>query len=117
MFNPDGGEFERSGNGLRIAGVYLRREAGLGRRRSGDGRRDVSGGDRVWLEVAGPGADGAWDVRVEMGRAGFPDGPPFVAEGWLGSGDGLRWGCLRGRPGDVKPGSRRSPCRWATPTP
>ena len=100
MFNPDGGEFERSGNGLRIAGVYLRREG-----RAGSAPfpvtvgGDLSGGDRVWLEVAGPGADGAWDVRVEMGCAGFPDGPPFVAEGWLGSGGRVALGLPPGPSG------------------
>ena len=86
MFNPDGSEFERSGNGLRIAGVHLRRQG----RASGSAPFSVrvggdrAGGDRVQLEVAGPGADGAWDVRVDMGRARFPHGPPFVAPGWLG---------------------------------
>lgn len=86
MFNPDGSEFERSGNGLRIAGVHLRRQG----RASGSAPfpvrvgGDRAGGDRVRLEVVGPGADGAWDVRVDMGRARFPHGPPFVAPGWLG---------------------------------
>ena len=74
MFNPDGGEFERSGNGLRIAGVHLRR---LGR--AGDGWFPVTvGGDRVRLRVGGTGEAGAWDASVEMGKVGFPDGPPFV---------------------------------------
>lgn len=87
MFNPDGGEFERSGNGLRIAGVYLRREG-----RAGSGPFPVvvggeaSGGDRVTLEVDGPGKDGTWDAKVEMGRADFPKGPPFVAPGRVGKG-------------------------------
>ena len=82
MFNPDGGEFERSGNGLRIAGVYLRR---LGR--VGDGPFSVVvGGDRVGLEVSGPDVDGVWDAWAEMGRVGFPVGPPFVAAGCVGEG-------------------------------
>ena len=87
MFNPDGSEFERSGNGLRIAGVYLRRQGRAGSApfpvRVGGG---ASGGDQVTLEVIGPGADGRWDARVEMGRAGFPSGPPFVAPGRVGKG-------------------------------
>ena len=77
MFNPDGGEFERSGNGLRIAGVYLRR---LGR--VGDEPFSVVvGGGRVWLWVAGPDGRGVWDARADMGKVAFPDGPPFVAAG------------------------------------
>ncbi len=75
MFNPDGGEFERSGNGLRIAGVWLRR-----RGRVGDGWFAVTvGGDRVRMRVAGPDEAGVWDASVEMGRVAFPQGPPFVA--------------------------------------
>jgi len=82
MFNPDGREFERSGNGLRIAGVYLRR---LGR--VGDGPFSVVvGGDRVWMQVSGPDAGGVWDARADMGRVSFPDGPPFVAAGGVGEG-------------------------------
>ena len=75
MFNPDGGEFERSGNGLRIAGVYLRH---LGR--AGDGPFLVTvGGDRIRLEVAGPDVAGVYDARADMGKVTFPAGPPFVA--------------------------------------
>ena len=74
MFNPDGSEFERSGNGLRIAGVYLRRR-GAGR----EGWFPVAtGGDIVRLRVSGPGTGGVWDASVEMGKVGFPSGPPFV---------------------------------------
>lgn len=74
MFNPDGGEFERSGNGLRIAGVFLRRRGA-----APDGWFPVTvGGDRVLLRVSGPREDGAWDASVEMGKVGFPVGPPFV---------------------------------------
>ena len=77
MFNPDGGEFERSGNGLRIAGVFLRR-----RGRAGEGWLPVAvGGDLVRVRVSGPGTDGIWDASVEMGRVRFPAGPPFVAPG------------------------------------
>ena len=74
MFNPDGGEFERSGNGLRIAGVHLRR-----RGKGAQGWFPVTvGGDRVRLRVSGPDAEGAWDASVEMGKVTFPAGPPFV---------------------------------------
>ena len=63
MFNPDGGEFERSGNGLRILAMCLaRRRPGL---------RDLRvhvGGDEVTMTVHG--LEGSvYDVSVEMGRA------------------------------------------------
>ena len=82
MFNPDGSEFERSGNGLRIAGVYLRR---LGRA-GGEPFSVLVGGDRVWLQVKGPDVRGVWNASADMGRVGFPDRPPFVAAGWVGEG-------------------------------
>lgn len=77
MFNPDGGEFERSGNGVRIAGLYLRR-TGLVRR---DTFSVILNGERVELEVAGPDGLGVYDVTAAMGQVTFPTGPPFVAEG------------------------------------
>ena len=80
MFNPDGGEFERSGNGLRIAGVYLRLRGS-----APEGWFPVTvGGDRVRLRVSGADRDGAWDAVADMGRVGFPAGPPFVARGRAG---------------------------------
>lgn len=82
MFNPDGGEFERSGNGLRIAGVYLTRVE-----RQGTGPFPVEvAGDEVWLDVSGPDAEGLWDVSADMGRVEFPVGPPFLAPGRWESG-------------------------------
>ncbi len=76
MFNPDGGEFERSGNGLRIAGVFLAARKGE--------RRDrfpvVVGGDSVWIEVRGANDRGVFDVRVDMGRVGFPGDADREAE-------------------------------------
>ena len=66
MFNPDGSEFERSGNGLRILAVYLAREGLVG-----DEPFDVSvGRDTVQLHVLGPPKRGLYDISVEMGRAG-----------------------------------------------
>jgi len=82
MFNPDGREFERSGNGLRIAGVYLTR---VGRRGAERFPVEVAG-DEVWLEVSGPDGAGVWDVSADMGRVEFPDGPPFLASGRLNDG-------------------------------
>lgn len=98
MFNPDGGEFERSGNGLRIAGVYLRLRAErrgerptayrTPKQREGQapGQAPASahalavsvGGDVVLLDVAGPDASGAvFDVRAEMGGVRFARGEPL----------------------------------------
>lgn len=80
MFNPDGGEFERSGNGLRIAAVHLRR-----RGRAGDDWFSVTvGGDRVRMRVSGPDRAGIFDARVEMGKVDFPRGAPFIEAGRVG---------------------------------
>ena len=72
MFNPDGSEFERSGNGLRILAAYLAREGLVGGEPF-----DVSvGGDTVRLHVLGPPQRGLYDVSAEMGRSGH--GPEAV---------------------------------------
>ena len=71
MFNPDGGEFERSGNGLRVLASYL-----------ATGIRDVEiidarvGGDEVRMRVHGI-HDGVFDVAVDMGQA--RSGPVAIA--------------------------------------
>ena len=64
MFNPDGSEFERSGNGLRILASYLAAEGLV------DGEPfDVQvGGDTVRLKVLGREGRGVYDVSVDMGR-------------------------------------------------
>lgn len=65
MFNPDGSEFERSGNGLRILAAYMAREGLVD-----DRPFDVSvGGDTVQLHVSGPPEKGLYDVSAAMGRA------------------------------------------------
>jgi len=71
MFNPDGSEFERSGNGLRVLAAYLTRMA------PGRDRYTVEvGGARVDLRVHG--REGPLlDVSVDMGRA--ETGPDAVA--------------------------------------
>ncbi len=72
MFNPDGSEFERSGNGLRILAAYLAREGLVSNQPF-----DVSvGGDTVRLHVKGPPDRGVYDVSAEMGRASH--GPEAV---------------------------------------
>ena len=64
MFNPDGGEFERSGNGLRIVASYLRRAG-----RVTDAPFEVVvGGDTLGVTVHGVSGP-AYDVSVAMGRA------------------------------------------------
>lgn len=64
MFNPDGSEFERSGNGLRILASHLYRKARVARQPF-----EVEvGGDVVRMVVHGTtGAD--YDIAVEMGTA------------------------------------------------
>lgn len=71
MFNPDGGEFERSGNGLRVLGSFLARRDAKVRRIDA-----TVGGGRVMMEVHG--VDGpVHDLSVEMGRAEV--GPEAIA--------------------------------------
>lgn len=70
MFNPDGGEFERSGNGLRILAAYLAGEGLVG-----DEPFDVSvGGDGIPLHVRGRHPGGLYDISVEMGHAAVGGG-------------------------------------------
>jgi len=71
MFNPDGSEFERSGNGLRVLGAYLTRVA-PGR----DHYRVEVGGREVELRIHGR-SGAVLDISVEMGRA--ETGPAAVA--------------------------------------
>lgn len=68
MFNPDGSEFERSGNGLRILGAYLFGEGLVG---EGVPFRVHVGGDEVGMEILGREPGGRLQVRVEMGKARF----------------------------------------------
>ena len=65
MFNPDGSEFERSGNGLRILATYLAREGLV----SYDPFGVSVGGDTLQLQVLGPPERGLYDISVEMGLA------------------------------------------------
>ena len=65
-FNPDGSEFERSGNGLRVLASHLHR-AGLVGRRPFAVR--LGGLAPVGMTVHEAGGAGRYDVSVEMGRA------------------------------------------------
>ncbi len=71
MFNPDGSEFERSGNGLRIVGVYL------DRRLDARGARlpVIVGGDQLWVRVLGSDGQGTHDVELDMGLVAVPASP------------------------------------------
>ena len=65
MFNPDGSEFERSGNGLRVLAAYLHDRA-----RVREAPFEVEcGGDRIRMQVHSRTPEGSYDVEVEMGRA------------------------------------------------
>jgi diaminopimelate epimerase len=65
MFNPDGSEFERSGNGLRVLASHLFREGLV----EIGAFRVRSGGAEIPMRIH-PGAPrGIHDVSVEMGRA------------------------------------------------
>ncbi len=68
MFNPDGSEFERSGNGLRILGTHLFRRGWV---EMGKSFPVEVGGDRVEMTVLGRTADDQLDVAVDMGRTRF----------------------------------------------
>jgi len=68
MFNPDGSEFERSGNGLRILGSYLYARGWV---RKGDPFPVEVGGDRVEMEILGKEDGGLINVAVEMGKVSY----------------------------------------------
>lgn len=64
MFNPDGSEFERSGNGLRVLGSYVARSGYV----DNQPFTVEVGGDRVVMTVHATRA-GTHDISVEMGKA------------------------------------------------
>lgn len=92
IYNPDGGEAEKSGNGLRIFAAYLH-ERGL----VGEEPFPVAlPGESVTMQVLREAGAGAVSVRVEMGYASFQAeaigllaGTGEVAETELDLGDGL----------------------------
>ena len=78
MFNPDGSEFERSGNGLRVFAAHAASRGWVG-----DGAFVVEvGGDRVRMRVEECLAGGGYDVSVEMGRASLDPADVGLAPAW-----------------------------------
>ena len=65
MFNPDGTEFERSGNGLRIFGAYAASRGWVG----ADPFAIEVGGDEVSMRIEDRAPGGVYDVSVDMGTA------------------------------------------------
>jgi hypothetical protein len=57
MFNPDGSEFERSGNGLRVLASYLHHVG----RVAAEPFEVECGGDRIRMQVHGADANGLYD--------------------------------------------------------
>ena len=70
MFNPDGSEFERSGNGLRVLASYLAREGLVG----SSPFHVRSGGEEIPMEVHGVTDGGVHDVSVGLGPARAGEG-------------------------------------------
>ncbi|HEU0016143.1 MAG TPA: diaminopimelate epimerase [Longimicrobium sp.] len=68
IFNPDGSEAEKSGNGLRIFAAYLLER---GEVRHGRSFTVETPGGIVRMEVTGVSADGVVMVEAEMGTASF----------------------------------------------
>lgn len=85
IFNPDGSEAERSGNGLRILAAALLHRGRVG----GDPFRVSVGGDVVPIRVTpgGPGTGDPVDARVGMGRPEHGPGAVALDPGAL-DGDG-----------------------------
>ncbi len=67
IFNPDGSEAEKSGNGLRIFGAWLHHTG----RVTNAPFRVALPAETVTLEVLDVGGDGERTIRVAMGRASF----------------------------------------------
>ena len=80
MFNPDGSEFERSGNGLRVFAAYVASRGWIGH----EGFTVEVGGDRVRMRVEERLNGGVYDVSVEMGRASLDPADAGLASGWEG---------------------------------
>lgn len=68
IFNPDGSEAEKSGNGLRIFAAYLLENGAV---RVGTPFTVETPGGVVTIVIRGAGEEGVLDVEVEMGTASF----------------------------------------------
>src|SRR3954464_3873546 len=68
IFNPDGSEAEKSGNGIRIFAAYL---LDRGRVRVGEAFRIETPGGTVGVVILDESDEGVLDVEVEMGTASF----------------------------------------------
>jgi diaminopimelate epimerase len=68
IFNPDGGEAEKSGNGLRILAAYLLEENAV---RVGEPFTVQTLGGFVRMVIVEAAGDGVLVVEVEMGKASF----------------------------------------------
>ncbi len=77
IFNADGSEAERSGNGVRIAALFLYGSGDA----DGEWTTLSAGGGIVRARIREAAGEGAWDALAEMGRVSFPTAPPFVAPG------------------------------------
>ena len=83
IFNPDGSEAEKSGNGLRIFAAYLLERGDV---RVGAPFSVETPGGTVRMRVLARSPDGVMDVEVEMGTASFSSddvglpGPPREVE-------------------------------------
>ncbi len=80
MFNSDGSEFERSGNGLRVFAAHAALRNWVGR----DGFTVEVGGERVRMRVEGLLGEGVHDISVEMGRASLDPADAGLAPEWEG---------------------------------
>jgi diaminopimelate epimerase len=86
MFNPDGSEFERSGNGLRILASYLHRRGLVGH----DPFEVRSGGSVIGMQIHAVDRSGIFDVSVEMGRARVDGDAVHIRAGaGVDQGDGI----------------------------
>lgn len=104
MFNPDGSEFERSGNGLRVLGSYLFYRGWV---REGESFPVEVGGDRLGMEILGRHEGGLLQVGVDMGEARFGLAAVGGREGGEGSGGVLPG--PHGEPLDIQPLSVGNP--------
>ena len=80
MFNPDGSEFERSGNGLRVFAACAASRGWIGT----DSFGVEVGGHRVRMRVEARLAQGVYDISVEMGSASLNPADAGLARDWAG---------------------------------